>query len=275
MLLARRYHLRVLADLLATPWYEQACPAGIAADLSYRCPPASPALWGAQAGLIAAHTRGVIDDFEIINEPDGNWSFYGTPGQYAQILSASYRAIHAANPHAMVALGGLMSIWSQAWIDAVFATPGVDAARSFDIANIHVRTRAAQAGGVVSGWRRYFAEHGFKGPLWVTETGYPADPAEQTDPAYRGGAQAQVRWIDAVVPAMICAGASKVFLTERGMPGGQFASEGFLQTTDPLTAAPSFTLRPSFYAIRALADGGWRTRCRKLQGGVPMRRGRR
>ena len=106
MLLARRYHLRVLADLLATPWYMADCATATQAAVSYRCPPADPAAWGRDAGLIAAHTRGVIDDFEIINEPDGSWSFLGTPHQYAETLAASYTAIHAANPLAHVVLGG-------------------------------------------------------------------------------------------------------------------------------------------------------------------------
>jgi hypothetical protein len=254
MRLARRYHLRVLADLLATPWYMADCATPGQVGLFYRCPPSDPAAWGDEAGLIAAHTRGVIDDFEVINEPDGAWSFYGTPEQYAQILSASYEAIHAANPNAQVALGGLMNITSRAWIDAMLATPGADAIHKFDIANIHVRTGAAAAGPTVAGWRRYFAQEGFTGPLWVTETGYPASPAYQLEHGYQGGALAQARWLTAVVPSMICAGAAKVFLTERDGLGGRYSSEGFLRTSDPLTADPAYTRRPSFYAIRALAQ---------------------
>ena len=110
MSLARRYHLRVLADLLATPSYLTSCPSGTPAGQTYLCPPRNPALWGEEAGAIAAHTRGVINDFEIINEPDGSWAFRGTPQQYAAILTASYQAIHNANPNDRVALGGLMNI---------------------------------------------------------------------------------------------------------------------------------------------------------------------
>ena len=84
MSLARRYHLRVLADLLATPSYLTSCPSGTPADQTYLCPPLDPVLWGEDAGAIAAHTRGVINDFEIINEPDGSWAFRGTPQQYAR-----------------------------------------------------------------------------------------------------------------------------------------------------------------------------------------------
>jgi hypothetical protein len=191
MLLARRYRLHVLADLLATPGYMADCATAAQDAISYRCPPADPEAWAHDAGLIAAHTRGVIDEFEIINEPDGGWSFYGSPQQYARILSASYHAIHAADPGAVVALGGLMDIGSHRWLDQVLATPGAGALHCFDIANIHVRTAADQAASTVAGWRRYLARQGFRGPLWVTETATPPtqrgrpSPATATDPAAR------------------------------------------------------------------------------------------
>lgn len=256
MSLARRYHLRVLADLTATPWWMAACPAGVAFAQSYRCAPGNPGMWGAMAGEIAAHTAGVIDDFEIINEADGSWAFLGTPQQYAQILAASYVAIHAANRDARVALGGLMNVGAQgvAWMDAVFATPGVDALHDFDIANIHIRTpNPLDAGVVVRSWRHYFASNGFHGPLWVTETGYPADPAFQTETGYRDGAVSQARWMATAIPDMLASGAAMVFVTERDNLTGPYASEGVLRGANPLTAAPIFTRRPSFYAVRALA----------------------
>jgi hypothetical protein len=256
MSLARRYRLRVLADLLATPFYMIECPPGTPFDQTYRCPPRYPTQWGREAGLIAAHTRGVIDDFEIINEPDGPWAFLGTPKEYAQILGASYTAIHHANPNAKVALGGLMNIGQagRAWIDTLFTSLGPEAAHKFDIANIHVRTRAAQAGPAVRAWSRYFHSRGFKGPLWVTEAGYPADPTQQTDPTFQGGPLAQARYLSAAIPAMIHAGAAKVFITERDSLTGPYASEGVLDTTDPLTNNPQYTRRPSFYTIQQLTQ---------------------
>jgi hypothetical protein len=255
MLLARQYHLRVLADLTATPWYNVACPPGTPPGFAYwTCPPSDSRLWGRQAGEIAAHTRGVINDFEIINEPDGSWAFLGTPQQYAQILSASYDAIHRINTNARVALGGLMNIASHAWMDAMLATPGTDAIHKFDIANIHVRTpNPADTGPVVRSWRRYFATNGFHGALWVTETGYPADPAWQTQPGYQGGPTAQARWMTTAIGHMLNAGAAIVFITERDAMTGRYASEGVLQSSDPLTANPAYARRPSFYAARTLA----------------------
>jgi len=255
MRLARRYHLRVLANLFATPWYLGACPAGTSFDDSYRCAAADPVRWAQQAAAVAQHTRGVIDEFEIVNEPDGSWAFLGSARQYAAMLAAASAAIHAANPAARVATGGLMDVGDggREWMDAMLASLGPDAARAFDIANIHVRGRAAETGRVVARWRRYFARAGFTGPLWVTEAGYPADPGQQTDPAYRGGPKGQARYLKAAIPAMIRVGASMVFITERDALGGRFASEGILDTSDPLQADPPYSRRPSFYAVRALA----------------------
>jgi hypothetical protein len=247
--------LRVLADLLAPPSYEVDCPAGTAPSATDTCPPSDPSQWGRQAGMIAAHTRGVINDFEIVNEPDGRWSFLGSPQQYAAMLQASYDDIHAANPDAQVALGGLMNIGpaGQTWLNAVLATPGHDARQKFDIANIHVRVPPAQTGPVVCTWRHYFAAKGFTGPLWVTETGYPADASQQTDPGYQDGPASQARYLATAIPDMIRGGAAKVFVTERDTLSGPYASEGFLQTPDPLPAFPTFTRRPSFYTIQHLA----------------------
>ena len=255
--LARRYHVAVLANLLATPWYLAACPAGTAFGDTYRCAASDPARWARQAAAIAVHTRGVIDDFEIINEPDGTWAFLGSPDQYAAMLAAATTAIHAANPRARVAAGGLMNAGANGrrWMDAMLASLGPRATRAFDIANIHIRGRAVNTARVVGRWRHYFARAGFKGPVWVTEAGYPADPTWQTDPAYRGGPNAQARYLKAAIPAMVRAGAAKVFITERDALSGQFESEGILDTSDPLQANPAYSRRPSFYVVRALAVG--------------------
>jgi hypothetical protein len=255
MRLARRYHLKVLANLFATPWYLAACPSGTPFG-DYRCAASDPVRWAREAAAVAGHTRGVIDEFEIVNEPDGSWAFLGSAEQYAAMLAAASEAIHAANPAARVATGGLMDVGDggRQWMDAVLASLGPHATQAFDIANIHVRGPAAETGRVVARWRHYFARAGFEGPVWVTEAGYPADASQQTDPAYRGGPEAQARYLKAAIPAMISAGAAKVFITERDALGGGFASEGILNTSDPLPADPPYSRRPSFYAVRASAS---------------------
>jgi hypothetical protein len=104
------------------------------------------------------------------------------PEQYAGMLATAYDAIHAANPQARVALGGMMSLGHQAWLSQVFATRGYNAARKFDIANVHIRGLESSLAGQTKAWHGFFARYGEANkPLWITETGYPSDPAYQFD----------------------------------------------------------------------------------------------
>jgi hypothetical protein len=259
MRLARMYHLRVLAVLTSTPAWMANCPRGTPSSQLYRCPPAYPRQWGRAVGEIAHHVRGVIDDFEILNEPDGRWSFLGSPQQYAAILATSYTAIHAADGTARVALGGLMRLGpgGERWMDNMLATPGTEAVHSFDLANIHLRLPPWQVSRAVCQWRGYFTGKGFEGPLWVTETGYPAKRSAQTDYGYEFGPLAQARWLTTVIPAMLAGGVGKIFVTERDLSGRRFGSEGILQTPNPLPPSPTVKRRPSFYAVQRLAQGAW------------------
>ena len=238
MQLSEQYQLAVLANLTAMPAWESSCGG------DYRCPSNDPLVWGSQVEQIVAHTRGVIDNFEAWNEPDGAWSWRGTAQQYGQMLAVDYAAVHRVNPRARVVLGGIMDPTSTAWLDEAL---GVADAR-FDVANIHVRMPLDQITSTVRRWAHRFAE-----PLWITEMGYPADPAYQTYPGFQGGAQSQAAYLREAIPAMLAAGARKVFVTERDEGTGRFASEGVLHTQDPLPADPHPVPRPSFFAVQRLA----------------------
>lgn len=255
MRLAQAYHLNVLAVLTSTPAWMAGCPRGTPPSQQYRCAPKDPREWARAAAAIAGHTGGVIHDFEILTEPDGRWSFLGSPQQYALLLADSYRAIHSMNPGASVVLGGLMHLGTRgmSWMNAMLATPGADAAYRFDVANIHVRLPPARVGPVVCQWRHYLAGRGFWGPLWVTESGYPANRAQQTDPGYENGPLSQARWLAAAVPDMFAHGVARVFVTERDLSSGPFASEGVLQTPNPLPPSPHVRRRPGFYTVQRLA----------------------
>ncbi|MGO9955868.1 MAG: hypothetical protein ACLP50_07765 [Solirubrobacteraceae bacterium] len=261
MSLAAAYHLRVLADITTTPWWLADCqtPAEAAAA-SYECGTNEPAAYAQLVGAIAAHAKGYIDDYELINEPDGSWAWSGTPQQYAWMLSDVHQAVHHADPGARVMFGGLMA--NDGWIQQVFAIPGAKAAHSFDIANVHIRAPMSRLAANLASWRELFARYGFHGPIWVTEHGYPSNPAYQYDPSYHGttpqtGLDEQAAYLRASVPALITAGAAKVFITERDNLGGAFASEGVLsgQVSDPIADQPSYTIlrKPAFYTLKALS----------------------
>ena len=235
--LSRRHELPVLGILLRPPAW-----AG----------PSDPEEFGQLAGRVAEHARGTITRWEILNEPDGAWAFEGTPEQYARMLRAAYDGIAGRAPEAEVAMGGVMTPTDPAWIERVFATPGADAAHAFDLANLHLRGRAGVLPRQLTAWRELLARHGFTGPVWVTEHGYPADPAYQTDPLFHGGETAQAAYLTESVLALAEAGANEVFVTLRDNLDGRFASEGVVA----LGGSPPYIARrkPAFAAARRLVD---------------------
>ena len=103
---------------------------------------------------------------------------------------------------------------------------------------------------------RYFRDMGVRGPLWVTETGYPSRPEHQWDRSLAGGERDQAHWIARGPRELIAGGAARVFVTLRDGPefGAQsaFASEGVVRWPD-LTAAGRAIAKPAFAALRRLA----------------------
>jgi hypothetical protein len=205
---------------------------------------------------VVAHTRGVIETFEILNEPDGRWAFTGSAADYALMLRAGHDAIKAANPHALVAIAGTMGLTSRDWLDQVLAQAGPHADGLYDIANVHIRGSLRRLPGTLRAWRAFFAAHGAGDkPLWVTEFGYPSDPAYQYDPAYNDGPTSQASYLRAALPLLRARGAAKVFVTLRDNLSGQFASEGVLggAVSDPPQADSAVIRKPAFLAISRLA----------------------
>jgi hypothetical protein len=240
----------VLAILLAPPKFTSACPERW--PNSSHCAAADTEEFGALAGAIAEHAGGTIRHWEIVNEPDGDWAFEGTPEEYAAMLSAAYDGIKARAPEAQVVLGGLMRPHEPGWLERVFATPGADAIHKFDIANVHLRGPVEAVVRRYGEFRSWLAARGFQGPLWVTEHGYPADPAFQMDPAYTGGDAAQAAYLTQTLVGLGEADSPQVFVTLRDNLEGEYASEGL----ENIAAAPGYAVarRESFGAVRRIVD---------------------
>jgi hypothetical protein len=99
-------------------------------------------------------------------------------------------------------------------------------------------------------FRSWIQARGFQGPLWVTEHGYPADPAFQTDRAYTGGDAAQAAYVTQTLVGLGEAGAPQVFVTLRDNLEGEYASEG-LEHIDE-AAGNAVTRRESFTTVQRL-----------------------
>jgi hypothetical protein len=247
--LAREHHLRVLGVLLGPPAYITTC-AERWPDAG-RCAAADTGEFGQLAGEIADHAKDTVHHWEVVNEPDGDWAFEGTPEQYAAMLSAAYDGIKARVPDASVVLGGIMKPHEPGWLDRVFATPGADAIHKFDIANVHLRGPVGAVVRRYTEFRGWLAARGFSGPLWVTEHGYPADPAYQDDPAFTGGDAAQAGYLTQSLLGLGEVGAEQVFVTLRDNLDGEYATEGLVHI-DESTPGAAASRRPSFAAVRRL-----------------------
>jgi hypothetical protein len=212
--------------------------------------------FASRSGEVVEHAGGAIDHWEVLNEPDGDWAFAGTAEDYARILSATYEAIKARRPDAKVVLGGLMRPHEPEWLQRVFDTPGADALQKFDIANVHLRGPVDAVVRRYGQFKSWLAERGFTGPLWVTEHGYAADPAFQTDPAYRGGDAAQAAYLTQTLVGLGEAGAPQVFVTlHDGGLDGEYATEGLERIDETPGVDYPVTRRESFAAVRRLVDG--------------------
>jgi hypothetical protein len=261
--LSRRYELPVLGIILDTPAAISTCPER--GGGSGRCPAADVEAYGRLAGELAAHARGTVTHWEILNEPDGDWAFEGSPEQYAHMLSASYDAIKSRVPEARVAMGGVMTPWVDDWVNRVFATPGADAAHKFDIANVHLRGPADGLPKGMGRWQAALARHGVTRPLWVTEHGYSADPTYQSDPMFKGGEAEQAAYLERSLLRMAEAGAERIFVTLRDMGEADYAAEGVTHIDE--TAPYDSHRRPAFDAVRRFVDRwpsivGWRAQQR-------------
>jgi hypothetical protein len=121
---------------------------------------------------------------------------------------------------------------------------------------VHIRASLRRLPETLRAWRTFFAaHHAGDQPLWVTEFGYPSDPAHQYDPAYRAGPASQASYLCRALPILLTGGATKVFVTLRDNLGGQFASEGVIAggVNDPPTADPAVVRKPAFAALSRLA----------------------
>jgi hypothetical protein len=256
--LAKRHDVKLLAIVRGTPTWLSSCPGKPKVTI---CAPRDPGEWGELAGEVAEHAAGEIDHWEILNEPDARWAFLGSAEDYARMLSAAYDAIKARVPEAKVVFGGVERPREHEWITRVFATPGADAAQKFDIDAVHLRLRlrneVSELASWLTDWRQLLQRYGFAGPIWVTEHGYPADPAFQWDPAYRGtdaatGAAAQAALLKRSIPLLAQAGASQIFVTLRDNLYGEYLSEGIVHIDESQPTYPA-TRRPAFDTLRDLA----------------------
>ena len=198
----------MLADITATPYWLADCQTAAEAATAYwECGTNEPAAYAQLVGAIAAHAKGYIDDYEVINEPDGSWAWTGTPEQYAWMLSDVYQAVHEVDPGASVMFGGLMA--NDGWIQQVFATHGANAARSFDIANVHIRDLQSRLAPNLESSRALFGPIRLPRPHMSDRARLPVRPGIPIRPVLPGDHPAERPGAAGGLPASVRAGAGQ------------------------------------------------------------------
>ena len=256
--LARRFHLQVDAVITGLPFWLADCPAGTAfADMS-KCPPRADAEreWAGMVRAVVARSP-AVGAWELGNEPDvaGGRFFIGPPSAYARTAAVTARAIRSARPAATIVLGGTSRL-DRGFLRAVLRDASNPLAPLIDVAALHLRGALAGLRARARAGVRFFRSMGVRGPLWITETGYPSEPACQWDPSLQGGEADQARWVARGPRELLAGGAARVFVTLRDGPEfgalSAFASEGVVRW--PQLGADGRAIRkPAFAALRWLA----------------------
>ena len=136
--------------------------------------------WGQFMRRLAEHYRGRIDTWVIWNEVDisaGQWrTWNGSTEDYAQLLRVAYHAIKAGNPRATVLPYGAAWWYDRGesltrLLDVLAADPQAPAANYyFDVANLHLYSRADDIPNVIGWYQAQLAARGMSKPMWVSET---------------------------------------------------------------------------------------------------------
>lgn len=109
-------------------------------------PPNDPKTYADFIGAFAAHNKGIgsVAGYEVWNEPDENQFWHPGPdaGRYAALLKASYAAIKAGDPSAVV-ISGPTTGNNYAWIQSLY---GLGAGTSFDVVSVHTDTACLDRG---------------------------------------------------------------------------------------------------------------------------------
>jgi len=162
-------------------------------------PPDDPASFARFAADVASRYRHDVGRWEIWNEENGGWRFWlpkEDPAAYARLLCAAHTAVHAADPGAPVALGGLffpplgghIGTGGVRFLRAVLDRGPAGVGQCFDAVAFHpyaypftspeavVQDRGSVIGAAAQLRQVLAAHHLAATPLWNTEVGWPTNP---------------------------------------------------------------------------------------------------
>jgi hypothetical protein len=211
--------------------------------------------WGQFMKLMAQHYRGKVDTWIIWNEVDiahGQWSTWnGSLEEYVQLQKVAYRAIKAGNPNATVLPFG--AAWWYDYgttiarmLDIIKADPEAAANNYyFDVANLHLYSRAADIPRIIGWYRAELAARGMSKPIWISETNaIPYDDAVWQAPKanFRASMDEQASYMIQAFATYVGLGVERIGVN-RMIDGTDFEAGGepFGLLRNDGSARPAFT----------------------------------
>lgn len=196
----RRAGLEPVAVLIGTPPWAgpapNAPPRGLGAPVfrpDGQVNPANP--WAAFVFRAVSRLQPVIRYWQIWNEPNRPEFWAGSAEDYYLLLKTAYLAAKAANPAAVVVMGGLEGFRQIGFLDQVLTLATTDpqpvpGGAPFDVLAWHTYSRARDLYTGTQVYRQRLRRYGLERPIWVTETNVPA----WDDPLVRGPAPRPYQW---------------------------------------------------------------------------------
>ena len=144
--------------------------------------------WGNFVYTVVSHYGEQVKHWEMWNEPEWNYFWTGTSGDYAQLLKVGYQATKAACADCTVLFGGL-HYWANPnfyrWVlSSLDSDPLADRYNHFfDVMSVHFYSGVSNSYDriveVRTGMETY---HVGDHPIWLTETGVPVWNDDSVDP---------------------------------------------------------------------------------------------
>ena len=223
-------------------------------------PPSDPQDCADALGDVVSYFAGRVSAWEIWNEPNqaGFWS--GTPAQYVDLLGPCYTAVKAADPSALVVLGG-PAYNDTGWLADVFAAGAVG---SFDVLATHpymspsdLAPTTADTDGTniwlmthVDAVRAVQLAAGDSSPIWFTEFGWSSHEVASEHNWLQGVSEAeQASYLTSTISDVI---ASRDYIEAAFWYGDRNRGDGTDQENNYGLLTVDDGIKPSYLALREL-----------------------
>ncbi len=243
--LAREFSLgrQVVGVLTGVPSWAADPATGLPQGLTR--PPDDPQnLWAGFVRTTIQQYAGRIDHWVIWDTPDRPENWPGSAADYAQLLRVSWRAIRAANPWAVIHLGGVThwpdvlrgeTVFIRRLLNSLATDPEARARGFyFDVLTLHIYDQPESLYDLPVFYRQLLGEYGLQKEIWVGETNVPFSDGDETVGVT---AEEQAAFIIQAMALGIAGGAERVAVYRMSDGGGPWGLVGADGTRRPAFAA--------------------------------------